>query len=472
MKKIISTLLIISFIVTSSLTVFAEAGTMSEEEHSSLKTALSLIDHYGITENESDSTIYKALMKLASEDDDAFYKVMNAIAQTIDEHSCYYSKEEWEFFSKELSGVICGIGVTAMVVNGCFEVVTLIEGGSAKEAGIEVGDSIIEADGTDITGPKASIASSYITGEKGTFVTIKVKKKNGIVNTYTLERREVIVPSVVSDINDNIGYIEISSFTEKTTEEFKKVLDDFKSKDVKDIIIDLRYNGGGVMMAGINCASLLMKKGETVITTRTKNEKEEPVKYTVLEDGYDFNTVILTNKYTASASEIMTCALVENGHAVSVGETTYGKASAQRLFPLTTGGALRITVQHYYTPKDNFINKYGITPVHEVENETYRYTFEEAPRLTYSVKYKKGDTASEIEGIEKMLNSLGYLSKTPDSVYDEYTENAVSLFQKNSGLFSYGVCDITTQSYLVNKYIETDFIRDNQLDYAVEILSK
>ena len=225
-------------------------------------------------------------------------------------------------------------------------------------------------------------------------------------------------------------------------------------------------------MAGINCASLLMKKGETVITTRTKDEKKEPVKYTVLEDGYDFNTVILTNKYTASASEIMTCALVENGHAVSVGETTYGKASAQRLFPLATGGALRITVQHYYTPKDNFINKYGITPVHEVENETYRYTFEEAPQLSYSVKYKNGDTASEIEGIEKMLNSLGYLSKTPDSVYDEYTENAVSLFQKNSGLFPYGVCDITTQSYLVNKYIETDFIRDNQLDYAVEILSK
>jgi len=425
-----------------------------------------------MTENTLTQTLKKALFKLAKEDEDAFHKVMNAIAQTVDEFSCYYSKEEWAELSKELSGVICGIGVTAMVVNGYFEVVTLIDGGSAKEAGIMPGDRIIEADGVDITGTKADIATTYITGEEGTKVTIKVLKKDGGTVTYVLDRRVVVVPSVESVIleDENIGYIMISSFTNETANEMKKILEEYKNKNITDIILDVRNNGGGVMDAGMTVASLFMDKDEVIIATKDNVKDAAPNEYKAIEDGYDFNTVILLNEYTASASEIMASAIIENGHAVAVGKKTYGKASAQSIMPLSTGGALRITTMHYYTANGNFINKTGIIPDCEVENTKYRYTWEEAPKLSYNQKFNIGDESEEIEGIETMLYKLGYLSKEPDNLYDEYTKNAVSVFQKVNDLFPYGVCDITTQSYLVNKFIETDFYNDDQLDYAISYL--
>lgn len=469
MKKIISVILI----VTLSLFVYVAplADTISDLQNNQLAfdTAIDLISIFSISEKSVAETLKMTLNKLAKEDEEAFYKVMNALASTVDEYSCYYNKEEWTQFSKELSGVICGIGVTAMVVNGYFEVVTLIDGGSAKEAGIMPGDRIIEADGVELTGNKADIASTYITGEEGTMVTIKVLTKAGETITHTLDRRIITVPSVESTImpDENIGYIVISSFTGETPKEFQNKLEDLKAQNIENIIIDLRNNGGGVMESGINTAAFLMDKGETIISIKGRND-ETPEYYTSNFEGYDFNTVILTNSYTASASEIMTCALVENGHAVSIGETTYGKASAQQVFPLVTGGALRITAMYYYTPEGNFINGQGIEPTYEVSNTKYRYTIENAPKLSYSIRLSVGMENDEVEAAETMLYKLGYLTKTPDKVYDEYTQNAVTLFQKSAGLFPYGVCDLTTQSYLLSRFLETDYYNDDQLDFAIK----
>lgn len=472
MKIIISLILTITLSFGSLIAVNAEEVLDNQTKQNTLETALSLINVYAVTEDTVNQTMKKALIELASEDEQAFYKVMNAIAKTVDEFSCYYTKEEWEELSNEISGVICGIGVTALVTDGYFEVVTTLEGGSAKEGGIVPGDLIIEADGIDITGNKAEMATNYITGEEGTFVTLKVKKKDGTIETYILERRVVVVPSVETQIIEDgeIGYIIISSFTNETAGEVKKTLEGLKEQNIENIIIDLRYNGGGAMDGGLLTASLFMDKDEIIIATRDKIKDSEPHYYRTGADGFDFNTVILINEYTASASEIMASAVVENGHAVSVGKTTYGKASAQTVFPLVTGGALRITTMHYYTAKNNFINKTGIIPTYEVENTKYRYSWDEAPKLTYVNKYNIGDENVEIEGIEKMLSELGYFEGTPDKVYDEKTKKAVSLFQKHSELYPYGICDITTQSYLLNKYIETDFYNDDQLDYAINLL--
>ena len=468
MKKIIALFLSLTLFLSFGALVHAEEYTEQEKGYD---TTLQLIDLFAITDKTNDEIMEEALLSLAKEDDETFYRVLNALAKTVDEYSMYYSEEEWEEFSKSYSGVVCGIGVTAIVNNGVFEVVTVLDGGSAKEGGIVPGDRIIEADGVDITGDRAENATSYITGEEGTFVKLKVKKASGEIKEYTLERRVVVVPSVEAVIEGDIGYILINSFTNNTDKEVEKELINFKNNGIEKLIIDLRYNGGGVMDAGINTAKLFMKKDKVVISTKGKAETENNV-YKTDKDGYDFKTVILTNEYTASAAEIMACALIDNGYAVSVGKTTYGKACAQALYPLSVGGALRLTVLNYYTPNGTFINKEGIKVTHFVENGKYKIASEDLPKLTFTNKYKAGDFGEEVEKIETMLYDLGYLSQKPDTSYDENTMQAVKKYQEAVKLYPYGVCDLTTQNYLITSYSEVEFTEDTQLKYAKELLNK
>ncbi len=468
MKKLIALILILT--LSLSLVSFSYAQEYTEEERG-YDLTLQLINLFGITEKDKSQILEEALLNIAKEDKESLYKVLDAIAKTVDEYSAYYNEEEWQELSKSMSGSVCGIGVTAVVNEGCFEVVTVLDGGSAKEGGIVPGDRIIEADGIDITGDRAENASSYITGKEGTIVNLKIKRANGEIKELSLVRRLVIVPSVVgSTIDENIGYILINSFTEHTHEEVEKEVLKLKEKNIDDLIIDLRYNGGGVMDSGILTAELFMEKGKTIISTKGK-DSEEPEYYISKKDGYKFNLVLLTNEYTASAAEIFACALIENGYAKSVGKTTYGKACAQGLYPLGIGGALRLTVLNYYTPKGNFINKTGVEVTHYVENETYFLQEDELPKLSFSIKFNSGDTHEDVKKIETMLYDLDYLTVIPDDKYDDNTKSAVSKFQQDAGLFPYGVCDMTTQSYLITKYSETEFVKDSQLEFAKELLN-
>ncbi|MBE7014300.1 MAG: PDZ domain-containing protein [Ruminococcaceae bacterium] len=469
MKKLIA--LILTLTLSFSLVPFSYAEEYTKEERG-YDVTLQLINLFGITEKTEAQILEEALLNIAKEDEESLHKVLNAIAKTVDEYSVYYNEEEWQELSKSMSGSVCGIGVTAVVNDGCFEVVTVLDGGSAKQGGIVPGDRIIEADGVDITGDRAENASSYITGKEGTMVTLKVKRANGEIIELTLERRLVIVPSVVaSTIDEKIGYILINSFTEHTHEEVEKEVIKLKEKNIDDLIIDLRYNGGGVMDSGIATAELFMEKGKTIISTKGK-DSEQPTNYISEKDGYKFNLVLLTNEYTASAAEIFSCALIENGYAVSVGKTTFGKACAQGLYPLGIGGALRITVLNYYTPKGNFINKTGVEVTHNVDNTTYFLEEDELPKLSFSMKFNSGDVHEDVEKIETILYDLDYLTVKPDNKYDDNTKSAVLKFQQDAGLFPYGVCDMTTQSYLITKYSETEFLKDNQLEFAKKLLIK
>ncbi len=469
MKRFLALLLV--FTMLSGFLTFAYAEEESNIEERNYNTVLQLIKLFAISEKDDSQVLEEALLSIAKESREDLYKVLNAIAKTVDEYSCYYSPEEYEEFRNSLSGTVCGIGVTAVVEDGAFTVVTLLEGGSAKEGGIEQGDKILEADGVDITGDKAENASAYITGEPGTIVTLKVKKANGEIKEYSLERRSVIVPSVVGEKLEetDIGYILINSFTENTHTEIEKLLKEFKEQGIEKLIVDLRYNGGGVMDTGIASAELFMEKDKVIISTKGK-ESEEPTYYKSEKDGYKFKTVLLTNEYTASAAEIFACALIDNGYAESVGNTTYGKACAQALYPIGIGGALRVTVLNYYTPNGNFINKTGIPATYKIDNKTYKLTEEELPKLSYTHKYDVGDSHEDVEKIEEMLYNLKYLNEAPDNIYGEATKKAVTDYQAAVGLFPYGVCDMTTQSYLINSYSQVEFTEDTQLEYAKQIL--
>lgn len=223
------------------------------------------------------------------------------------------------------------------------------------------------------------------------------------------------------------------------------------------------------MNSAIEIASKLLKKDQTIITL---NAKQEDDKTTYKADGgdYDFNIVLLVNGYTASASEILTAALTENKRAVSVGEKTYGKATVQQMFPLKEGGILKITVEQYKTPNGNFIHGKGIQPDHEIFNDNRKkYELSEIDQPSYLKKFREGDTDEEIRKIEVLLDMLNYDVGEPDEVFDDKTRRAVSRFQEADGLFPYGVCDLTTQAHLVDKILATEFVNDDQFDFALTL---
>ena len=471
MKKIISLFLVIT--VLASVCCFAQEESKDYDAERAYDTAMALIKLYGITDRDENAILKRAVLVLMQEDREKFNMLMDEIAKGVDENCAYYSDEEWKTISEDLYGQTGGIGITVMSVSGYVEIVSIAEGGSAFYTDIEPGDRLVKADGVDITGMDLDVAISHIRGEEGTPVTVTVMKKDGSLKDYKLIRKVIKLDTVYHKLleEEKVGYISISSFSERTGEETIAAFDEFKADGVKNIIIDLRNNGGGAMNAALEIASVVLDEGQTIISLNSKHEDD---KETFLAEGgeYNFNIVILTNGYTASASEILTAALTENNKAVSVGEKTYGKATVQQMYPLVEGGVFKITVEQYKTPKGNFIHKQGIKPDYEVYNTTKRYELSDLDQPSYLKKFREGDKDEEIKKIEVLLDMLNYDVGEPDEVFDEKTRRAVAMFQESADLFPYGVCDLTTQAKIVDKILNSDFLNDEQFDYALTLFKQ
>lgn len=211
--------------------------------------------------------------------------------------------------------------------------------------------------------------ATAIKGEEGTEVTITMYR-NGEYLDFTLTRQEIKIYHVEYEMKeDNIGYIELITFDEGCAEEFEAAMDDLISQGATKIVFDLRYNTGGLVDEALSIIDLFVDEGVTELIQVNADGTET---VTTASEGkkYDVEMVILVNEYTASASEIVTGALMDNGIATSVGTVTYGKGVIQNVYTFTFGGVLKLTTAEYYTPNRNQINKIGITPDYEVELET------------------------------------------------------------------------------------------------------
>lgn len=284
-----------------------------------------------------------------------------------DPYSEYFTKEEMEEFNTEVMGNFVGIGVylTKDIERNAVIVIAPIEGSPAKEAGIQTGDIISKVNGMAYTGEQLSEASDVIKGEEGTKVTLEIIR-NGKELNFEITRKTVKLNHVTSNVlESNIGYIKFNSFDEGSSVEFEEKLQELKKQNVKSLIIDIRNNGGGIVEEATNIADLFVPKGATLLITTDKNNKEEITK--AKRDAIiDVPCYILTNKGTASASEILAGALKDNGKATIIGENTYGKGVIQELLKLKDGSGLKITTNEYFTPNKNKINKVGIKPDIEV----------------------------------------------------------------------------------------------------------
>lgn len=284
-----------------------------------------------------------------------------------DEYSEYMTGSEWDDYQANALGNYVGIGIY-MAKNTSEDVVVIepIEGSPAEEIGILAGDIITEVNGESTLNMDTSEVATKVKGEEGTKVNLKILREDEYLN-FEVERKAIKVYHVKNKMLDNnIGYIKLSTFDEDCSDEFKTSFNELQGKGAKKLIIDLRDNTGGLVDEALKIADFIVEKDKTLLLTiDSKDNKEKTVsKY---EPIVNMNIVVLVNEYSASASEILVGALKDNKEATVVGKKTYGKGVIQNVISMGDGSVLKLTTAEYFTPHETKINKLGIEPDVEVE---------------------------------------------------------------------------------------------------------
>ena len=281
-----------------------------------------------------------------------------------DEYTEYYTKEEMDSFEEDTLGNFTGIGIYMVkdTENNVIKVLTPIDGTPAYNAGIQPGDIISKVDGVEYTGEQMTEAANKIKGEVGT--TVKLGIIRGTENLELEIKRENIKINHVEGktIDNNIGYLKLSTFDEGCADEFKQKYDELNAnKNIKALVVDLRNNGGGLVEEALNIADYFTDKDSKLLITVDKKEKEE-IRKAKQSKYINVPVVVLINENTASASEILAGALRDNGIAKIVGTKSYGKGVIQEVLTLQDGTGIKITTNEYFTPNKTKINKVGIEP--------------------------------------------------------------------------------------------------------------
>ncbi len=285
-----------------------------------------------------------------------------------DKYTEYLTPDELEDLMTSVNGNYVGIGIyMTQDKEGNIVVLLPIEGSPAAEKGLKTGDIINKINGEECKGLELTEVSNKVKGEEGTTVNLEILRENEIINV-DVERKTVELKYIDSKVLEgNIGYIELLAFDEGATIKFKEELTKLKEQNVKSLIIDLRDNGGGLVTEAISLSEIFAPMGNVVLKSYDKDGKETVTKSTNVNTE-KMEVVVLVNENSASATEIFAAAMQDNNLATIVGTKTFGKGVMQEVQPLKIGGALKITIEEFKTPKGNTIHKVGITPDIEVEN--------------------------------------------------------------------------------------------------------
>lgn len=309
---------------------------------------------------------------LPVEDEDLELGMLRGLFDGLDDpYSYYMTAEEYESVVISLTGEYSGIGVSLSTnKNGAIEVVAPQDGSPAHAAGVRRGDIILKVDGTSYSGTEIDLAAAAIRGKAGTRVTLTLLRDGEEVE-LSIRREKIISQTVRWEWMDgDIAHIRIASFEESTASDFKKALRTVEQRGAKGFVLDLRDNPGGLVNASVDVADALMDKGTVVYSEDQAGNRE----YFHVKDGKtDLPFVVLVNEGSASASEILTAGLQDNGVALIVGTTTFGKGIIQQLEQLRDGSAINLTVMQYYSPKGHVIHGVGIEPDINVEPEEEDY---------------------------------------------------------------------------------------------------
>jgi carboxyl-terminal processing protease len=291
---------------------------------------------------------------------------INGMIRSLDPHSSFMTPDLYKELEVETQGQFGGVGIEIMIIKDVLTIVSPMEDTPAFKAGLKSGDQILKIDGNSTKDITIMEAVKKLRGAKDTKVKITIFRENMTTpKDITLTRAMIQIKSVkIKKIEDNIGYIRIAAFQERTAEDLQKAINELSGKpnSMKGLVLDLRNDPGGLLTQAIEVSDIFLKSG-VIVSTRGRVKSME-TKSMAKNDGNEITCpiVVLVNEGTASAAEIVAGALQDNGRAVIVGAQTFGKASVQTVIPLEDGSALKLTTARYYTPKGRSIQAEGITP--------------------------------------------------------------------------------------------------------------
>lgn len=360
LKTIIAVLLIAIISSISTLGLIYYALGFNEQGFSNLMrfiTAYRFIETKYVNDTDDVKLIDGAI--------DGMVKSLN------DPHSNYLSPKMYKTLMEQTEGSFAGIGVVMGMDNEQkIHIVGIMENSPGQKAGLQEGDEILAVDGVPVTQMAFDEVAAHVRGQAGTDVVLTIMRDNANQD-ITITRDNIKLKTVGHKMLDNnIGYIQIVSFSEDTANEFNEAYNDLKNQGMKALVLDLRNNPGGLLTTCVEIAKKLVPKGEIVSIVDKQGNKET---YSSSLEAPEYPLVVLINKNSASASEILSGAIQDTKTGTIIGNTSYGKGSVQTILPMFEDDAVKLTIAKYYTPSGRSIDGTGITPDIEInldENAT------------------------------------------------------------------------------------------------------
>ena len=325
---------------------------------------------------------------------DAMDAAINGVLQSLDPYSAYMSPESFIEMETETSGKFGGLGIEVGMEFGVVKVITPMDGSPAEKKGVKAGDYIVKINETQVQGKTLLEAVELMRGPVGSSLEITVRRK-GVKKALVFEIvREIIeVKSVKSKIIDeNVGYIRLTSFNENSSKQIKDKIKNFKRNKINKYVLDLRNNPGGLLSQAVKISDFFLNNGE-IVSTKSRKSSENRKYFAKKGDIINGETlIVLINYGSASASEIVAGALKEHKRAIVIGENSYGKGSVQSIIPLKNKGAIRLTISKYYLPSGKSISGTGIVPDIEVleSSDDFRINTKTDNQLDFAIKLLNG----------------------------------------------------------------------------------
>jgi len=363
---------------------------------------------YFISANSSEVDIYKkidlfgeVLEKINREyideinQSESMDSAINGLLQSLDPYSSYMSPEILEEMQTETSGEFGGLGIEVSMEAGVVKVISPIDDTPASKAGLKAGDYIVKINDTQVQGKSLSEAVDLMRGPVGSSIELTVRRRGEKkALTFNITREIIEIQSVKSELlEENIGYIRLTSFNENSSDQIEKQIEELKkNKNLNSFILDLRNNPGGLLNQAIRISDFFLENGE-IVSTKSRKKSDNRKWFAKKGDITDGKTLlVLINYGSASASEIVAGALKDHKRAIVIGENSYGKGSVQSIIPLKNKGAIRLTVAKYYLPSGKSISEVGVSPDIEVneDGDNFKIRTDTDNQLNYAIKLLNG----------------------------------------------------------------------------------
>ena len=361
------------------------SGFFVGKNSSSLKSAsiTDIILNSGDPINNADLALFWKVWKIIDQkspeagkisNNDRVYGAIKGLTSSLgDPYTVFFTPSEQTSFQEELKGSFSGVGMELGIKDDILTVISPLKNTPAFKAGIVAGDKIVSIDGTNAFGMSVDEAVKRIRGEVGTQVKLEiVREGQKTTQLKTLTRAIIVVENIEYSLRkDGVFVIKLFSFNDDSDVKFQKALTEFANSNSNKLILDLRNNPGGYLDSSVNIASWFIKEGGIIVSEDYGAKQDRDI---YISKGYDllkdkkFKMVVLINKGSASASEILTGALQEHKIATVIGEKSFGKGSVQEVIPVNNETSIKITVANWLTPNGNSISKQGINPDIIVKN--------------------------------------------------------------------------------------------------------